>query len=477
MSGLEDIDFIKVVVLAGLYFVVAPLLGLLIKGKPKLQDWVFFVMCFMTISGFFAPAEWGLTIDFIPTYRGTARGYHFYFNEALAGALILANFLESPKRFRWMPPGLIFYLINICLSFVSIINAPHPEYVFMAATKSIEVIVIFVAAYNYLQNTDRVRWFLTTFSVIMIWELIVCLKLKYKDHLYQVIGTFEHQNPLAMYAILIGMVLLSAGVGPKQKRSTFYLIGFCAAAWVVECTLSRGGLVAFGVGTVAVMALGLVDQITIRRLLMVAGLTAVVCVGIAMSLHTIINRFNDTYNKDSSETRRMLNIASREMLADYPLGIGWNNFAVLINPPYPYGSLIDQYFKDHNEFKEVDTSKGIVESHYYLLLSETGYQGYLSYLVLIVYFLFLNARCAIFFRRHFLGVVSIGIGIGCSCNYLQSLLERVLTQPRNMMLWLLLLALTARIETWRKQAIAQRRRQRVAPPAEEVVEEETTVAA
>lgn len=210
---------------------------------------------------------------------------------------------------------------------------------------------------------------------------------------------------------------------------------------------------------------------------MVAGLTAVVCVGIAMSLHTIINRFNDTYNKDSSETRRMLNIASREMLADYPLGIGWNNFAVLINPPYPYGSLIDQYFKDHNEFKEVDTSKGIVESHYYLLLSETGYQGYLSYLVLIVYFLFLNARCAIFFRRHFLGVVSIGIGIGCSCNYLQSLLERVLTQPRNMMLWLLLLALTARIETWRKQAIAQRRRQRVAPPAEEVVEEETTVAA
>lgn len=475
MDGLNAVDLIKIVILFGAYFIFAPLLGLLIKGRPKLQDWVFFVMCFMTISGFFGPAEWGLTIDFQPFYRGTARGYHFYFNEALAGALILANFLESPRRFRWMPPGLIFYLIFICLSFVSIINAPHPEYVLMAAVKATEVIIIFVATYNYLQNTERVRWFLTTFCVVMFWELIVCLKMKYKDHLYQVLGTFEHQNPLAMYAILIGMVLLSAGVGPKQKRSTLYLIGFCAAAWVVECTLSRGGLVAFAVGTLGVMALGLADQITIRRLLVVAGLAAVVCLGVAMSWQTIVNRFNDSYNKDSSETRRMLNIASREMLRDYPLGVGWNNFGVLINPPYPYGSLIDQYFKDHNEFKEVDTSKGIVESHYYLMLSETGYQGFLSYLILIAYFLFLNVRSAIFFRRHFLGVVSIGIGIGCSCNYIQSILERVLVQPRNLMLWLLLIALTARIETWRKQAKAQRRRQRQAPA--EIAEAEPAAAA
>ena len=40
-------------------------------------------------------------------------------------------------------------------------------------------------------------------------------------------------------------------------------------------------------------------------------------------------------------------------------------------------------------------------------------------------------------------------------NYLQSFLERVLTQPRNMMLWLILMAITARITTWR---IAEKRR-------------------
>ena len=40
-------------------------------------------------------------------------------------------------------------------------------------------------------------------------------------------------------------------------------------------------------------------------------------------------------------------------------------------------------------------------------------------------------------------------------NYLQSFLERVLTQPRNMMRWFILLAMTARITMWRK---AERRR-------------------
>jgi hypothetical protein len=55
------------------------------------------------------------------------------------------------------------------------------------------------------------------------------------------------------------------------------------------------------------------------------------------------------------------------------------------------------------------------------------------------------------YRNHFLGCVSLGIFAGCACNYLQSTLERVLTQPRNMMFWLLLLGVGARIETWRRE--------------------------
>jgi hypothetical protein len=42
-------------------------------------------------------------------------------------------------------------------------------------------------------------------------------------------------------------------------------------------------------------------------------------------------------------------------------------------------------------------------------------------------------------------------------NYLQSFLERILTQPRNMFLWLILLAVTARISQWRRADKLRRR--------------------
>jgi hypothetical protein len=50
-----------------------------------------------------------------------------------------------------------------------------------------------------------------------------------------------------------------------------------------------------------------------------------------------------------------------------------------------------------------------------------------------------------------LSCVSLGAGMGCFTNYLQSLLERVLTQQRNMMLWLIVLGLTAAVESFRRR--------------------------
>jgi hypothetical protein len=452
----ESKDLLKAIVLLGLFLFAGPALGMVLRGHRKWQGYVFFAMCFMTISGFFQASEWGLTLNDLPDYRGHARGFHVYFNEILAVALIVANFLESRRRFRWLPPGLIFYLAYIVLSLVSIVNAPSALYVSMAAFKAVEVILIFVAAYNYLQTTEEVRLMLTAFVITMVWELIAVLKMKYVSHLYQVMGTFEHQNALAMYAILIGMVFLGAAVGPKQPRSTLYLIGFLVCLWIVECTLSRGGLVALAVGAVMVMLFSLADKITVRRLVIVSGLAVLGMVGVVIALNTILARFHDSYNADSALTRDMLNAASREMLHDYPLGVGWNNFAVMIDPPYHYGDIIDNYFKRTGDETTSDQNKGIVESHYYLLLSETGYEGLLGYLVFVGYFLWCNARAAFYFRNHFLGAVSIGIGVGCISNYLQSTLERVLTQPRNMMEWMLLLALTARIESWRRQAKKER---------------------
>jgi hypothetical protein len=138
------------------------------------------------------------------------------------------------------------------------------------------------------------------------------------------------------------------------------------------------------------------------------------------------------------------------MFEDYRLGIGWNNFGLVINRPFTYGQIIDDWEREGGATVDETHQKGIAESHYHLLLSETGIQGVLSYLLFISVFLWRNLRAVFHYRFHLVGALSAGIATGCACNYLQSFLERVLTQPRNQILWMLLLAISARIHVWRR---------------------------
>jgi hypothetical protein len=453
----ETKEIIKVGILLFFYFIVPPALGLLLRGNRWLQRIAFFLMCFMTLSGFLTAANWGLTLDFKPEYRGHARGFHFYFNEVFALGLIFAAALESKSKFRLIPPGLWLYLLYCALSLVSIFNAPAPIYSLMAAFKAFKAAVIFIAAYNFVRTEKDLHFFIKTMCLTIFWEFIIVVKMKYIDGHHQIMGTFEHQNALAMYVNLIAMLFLAAGAGAKGFWANVYLFTFLASAVIVEFTLSRAGFVIFAFGTVIVMCLSMIDKFSRRRVLVLSALTVCAVAGLAMTMDSIIARFNDPYTFDSKQTRIMLKKASMEMFDDYPLGIGWNNYGVTINHPYRYGNHIDEYFRRYGDRVDYKESKGIEESLYYLLLAETGVQGLGCFLALIGLFLWWNVRAAWHFRRQFLGAASVGIGIGCGINYLQSFVERVLTQPRNMMLWLVLLALTAKIESWRRQSVKQER--------------------
>ncbi|MFN7141888.1 MAG: O-antigen ligase family protein, partial [Limisphaerales bacterium] len=212
------------------------------------------------------------------------------------------------------------------------------------------------------------------------------------------------------------------------------------------------GVVIFGAGTVAVMGLALMEKVSRRRLAVTGALIVVAIVGLSFTLDSIMARFQDSYNTQSNLTRTHLNIASARMVSDYPLGVGWNNYGVMINHPYPYGKHIDEYERvvlGHNV--DIYAPKGISESLYWLVLAENGYLGLIAFLAFLLVFYWRGLRNAWYYRRTFLGAVSVGIVMGFTLNYLQSFLERVLTQPRNMMLWFILLAAIARIHTWRKK--------------------------
>ena len=93
-----------------------------------------------------------------------------------------------------------------------------------------------------------------------------------------------------------------------------------------------------------------------------------------------------------------------------------------------------------------------VKVSYWLLLAETGYPGYVTYMIFLASTLWWCVRGAIVWRAEFPAAYLGGLFAGLLLIYLHSNLERVLTQTKNFSLWFILLGAAARIHTWRRAA-------------------------
>jgi hypothetical protein len=443
-------DFVKAIILLFLYGVAAPATGFLIRNSQRGQRIAVGLMCFMTTGGILSSNEWGLTLaPFL--YRSHARGYHFYFIILPAVALIFSKVFTKWREVKLVPPGMwLFYLFCLSASF-SIVIAEFPTYVIMAALKTVELTLVGTAAYNFIRTDRDLKFLINCLAWTMAWQFVVVLKMKYVDHIYQVYGTFEHQNSLSTFTTMIGLVFLGAGLAPKEAKSNWFLWVYIMCAFIVQSALSRGSLFTFAIGTVVVVLFSLVDRVTKRRIYALLGLSAIAVIGLAFTMDTITARFGDYGNDESKRTRDMLNEASRAMVRDHPLGVGWNNYGRMINHPYHYGDHIDAWQRQNGNPVDPAYQKGISESLYYLILAENGYLSLGLFIAFYSLFLLMNLRAALTFRTDMIGGFSIGLFAGCAMIYLQSILERVLTQPRNMELWFLLLGAAARIETWRRE--------------------------
>ena len=173
-----------------------------------------------------------------------------------------------------------------------------------------------------------------------------------------------------------------------------------------------------GIGIVAIILVGFFDKISMRRFL----ITASICIGgvfaLLMTIDTIVGRFVQYGNEASEQTRQVMNLAAKAMLDDNPIGVGWNNFAVAVNYPFPYGDVIDNWNLDRGMNVSIEYAKGVVESHYWLIKSENGLR-----------------------RGRYEAAILSGIIIAFALTYLHSNLERVLTQTKNLALWMLFLGL------------------------------------
>ena len=435
-------DLVKLVVAGGTYLVLAPLWGFVISRHRNLEVATVSVMVFSI----------GLHIDStvimagsIEWYRGVTKGYEFNIMEALAISLVACALLDPRRRFRWLPQGTLLWILYVLLCSLSLFSALNVNYVLMSIFKFSKCWIIVYAVCNSIRDEDDLKMYLDAFVILIVYQSIVVLKMKYIDGFYQVRGLFEHQNPLAMFTYMAVLPLLAAGLSShlEIRRSLFYLAGYAAGTVIILSALSRASLAFFGIGSALVVGAGIFLRPSIKRF----SLAALGCIGLAvvlgLTLDTIISRFHDEGNQASGETREVMNQAAAAMARDKSLGVGWNNFGKAINYPYSYGDVIDDWNRERGMNVDEEYAKGVVESIYYLHLGENGYPGLIAFILVIGMQILRSGWYAVSRRRSLTGDLALGIFIAMLVTATHLQFERVLTQTKNLALWMVLFGMVA----------------------------------
>ena len=149
-------------------------------------------------------------------------------------------------------------------------------------------------------------------AVLCLWNEAAVLRQKYLEGRFQCIGSFDHQNAMAMAMILCGPILLGTLVmSVRGCGSLVVSLALIASAHSVLASLSRAGMMVYGVACALVLFGALLRGIDRRKLGMLAGFVSVGVLGVLLMLPTLMQRFGDkTANKASHRTREVMNQAA-----------------------------------------------------------------------------------------------------------------------------------------------------------------------
>ena len=383
-------------------------------------------------------------------YRGTARGMEISIIYIVAVAILLTLTILRGPRNLFPDWGSRLYLVYFLLCLPSLRNADNRLYSFFELWKMVMIYLVFLAVYHYLEFSKG------DFDIIMYGILIVVgvnfaiIVLQHFQGIYQVQGVFPHQNSLAMYMLLAGMLFFSRYFNQAEgRRSRLFFIGFCMASAALVRTYSRGAIACYPMSGLLTLYGSIRYKFTFRKIYILLLICVIGAIGVAAFLPRVIERFEKA-PAASGQTRKNLAIAAVNMMRDVPYaGVGINNWGIKINPPYNYSR--------HREGKHYDEDykDGIVETIYLLVGAECGLPGLFMLLTWFGYYWFSSIRLLRRLRGTPYFYIPAGALGGMSGIFLQSTLEWVLKQQINFMLLAIVFACLSYLNRHCKEIVAE----------------------
>jgi hypothetical protein len=414
--------FLKYIVFFGVIIVGVPVGFAFAKENKYVERVILFLAIFFTCQT--------QSINFISRefYKGTSKGFEI----TLVDVVVIILFLliihrKDINKIYLFPPGTILYFLYFSISCISILNAAEPLYSFFEVQKLARVYIYYWVLYNYIRDEKQLKSIVFDMSLVMAFIFWEVFKEKYINHGHQCSGPFSHQNAMCMYSEFFGCVIFAAVLNQKSKKGSFLktlflLVTFGMSAICVLFSLSRGGLVAFGLALGIIFFVSYTTRLTVKKMTITLLFLIIGSLVMLKAWSTIHKRFTKA-PKNSANTRVLLAIAAQKMADDKFFGIGLNNFGIKILPPYPYG--------DHIEKTASNSDGAVVETTYLLIASETGWVNLGVYLAFLMLFYWKNLLNSFRYRKSELNFLPFAFLGGLTAVYLQSTLEWVLRQTNN----------------------------------------------
>ena len=211
----------------------------------------------------------GTAINFFSEefYRGTARGMEISIIYITAFTILLTFLiLRAPVKFipDW---GSRLYVLYFLLCLPSLRNAENLLFSFFELWKMVMIYLVFLAVYHYLEYSGGdFDILLYSLSVVVVVNFSVVFIQHFRG-IYQAYGVFPHQNSLAIYMLLTGLLLFARYFnGAYSMKNRFFFIAFCMASATLVRTYSRGALVCYPFGGLVTLLCSIRYNFTFRKI-------------------------------------------------------------------------------------------------------------------------------------------------------------------------------------------------------------------
>lgn len=337
-----------------------------------------------------------LDVSIIPWafWPGYVKGMIVSLLDSLAVAILLTT---SPKR--GSKALLWAYLTFLACSAVSTLFASTGLASFFFSWQLARMILVFAAVSRVAATPAGVRQIVGGMAAGIAFQALFSISQR-ASGVMQAGGTLGHQNLLGMcthFALLLSLAAMLAG-----DRRKLPLFGFIGGIIAVMLTGSRATIGLAGAGVVLLVLLSLLRRPTAFKM-RVAGIgLAMIAAGAPIAYTTVHHRVAAALDS-SDEERVAFERAARAMWADYPMGVGGNQYVVKANT---------EGYSDRAGVSWQSGSRATnVHNTYLLWGAETGYLGISSYITLLMTTIFLALHLAWLRPRGPEGEIALGAAV------------------------------------------------------------------